>query len=69
MLKLLLGRACTGKTTAILQTIAREARHRAQLLIVPEQHSHDSERRLCAGCFLWREGRQSPLWMREGGSC
>ena len=48
MLKLLLGRACTGKTTAILQTIAREARHRAQLLIVPEQHSHDSERRLCA---------------------
>ena len=48
MLKLLLGRACTGKTTAILQTMAREARHRAQLLIVPEQHSHDSERRLCA---------------------
>ena len=48
MLKLLLGRAGTGKTTAILQTMAREGERRPQLLIVPEQHSHDAERRLCA---------------------
>ncbi len=48
MLKLLLGRAGTGKTTAILKTIAAEAAHRPQVLIVPEQHSHDAERHLCA---------------------
>ena len=48
MLKLLLGRAGTGKTTEILGTMAREGERRPQLLIVPEQHSHDSERRLCA---------------------
>lgn len=48
MLKLLLGRTGTGKTTAILQAMAREGEKRPQLLLVPEQHSHDSERRLCA---------------------
>lgn len=48
MLKLLLGRSGTGKTTALLKTMAREAKNRPQLLVVPEQHSHDSERRLCA---------------------
>ena len=48
MLKLLLGRAGTGKTTEILETMAREGERRPQLLIVPEQHSHDAERQLCA---------------------
>ncbi|MBP3520329.1 MAG: PD-(D/E)XK nuclease family protein [Oscillospiraceae bacterium] len=48
MLKLLLGRSGTGKSTAILKTMAAEAAHRSQVLIVPEQHSHDMERRLCA---------------------
>ncbi len=48
MLKLVLGRARTGKTTAILKTMAAQAETRSQLLIVPEQHSHDCERRLCA---------------------
>lgn len=48
MLKLLLGRAGTGKTTEILGTMAREGERRPQLLIVPEQHSHDAERQLCA---------------------
>ncbi len=47
MLKLLLGRAGTGKTTAILRTIANRE-ERPQVLIVPEQHSHDMERKLCA---------------------
>ena len=48
MLKLMLGRSCTGKTTAILKTMAAQAGERPQLLIVPEQHSHNCERRLCA---------------------
>lgn len=48
MLKLLLGRAGTGKTTAILHTIAATRGARPQVLLVPEQHSHDMERKLCA---------------------
>lgn len=48
MLKLLLGRAGTGKTTALLRTISAAGEERPQILIVPEQHSHDMERRLCA---------------------
>lgn len=48
MLHLLLGRSGTGKTDALFQAIARPAEGRPQILIVPEQHSHDSERRLCA---------------------
>lgn len=48
MLKLLLGRAGTGKTTALLRAIAGAGGARPQLLLVPEQHSHEMERRLCA---------------------
>ena len=47
MLKLLLGRAGTGKTHALLETIAAQC-GRPQVLIVPEQHSHNMERQLCA---------------------
>ena len=47
MLKLLLGRAGTGKTRALLETIAAQS-GRPQVLIVPEQHSHSMERQLCA---------------------
>ncbi len=47
MLKLLLGRAGTGKTTALLRAIAAADGARPQVLIVPEQHSHDMERKLC----------------------
>ena len=47
MLKLLLGRSGTGKTELLLETIAREAGARPQILVVPEQHSHDMERALC----------------------
>ena len=46
MLKLLLGRAGTGKTHALLETMGQA--NRPQILIVPEQHSHDMERQLCA---------------------
>ena len=50
MLKLILGRAGTGKTACVMN----EIRDRALLgetglvLLVPEQYSHDAERRLCA---------------------
>ena len=48
MLKLLLGRSGTGKSEALIRAIAATEGARPQLLIVPEQHSHDTERRLCA---------------------
>ena len=48
MLKLLLGRSGSGKTRAMLETMAASAGKRPQILIVPEQHSHDMERTLCA---------------------
>ena len=46
MLKLLLGRAGTGKTYTMLTAMGQATR--PQILIVPEQHSHDMERQLCA---------------------
>ncbi|MGM9607555.1 MAG: PD-(D/E)XK nuclease family protein [Oscillospiraceae bacterium] len=47
MLTLLLGRAGTGKTNTILNRLGEDSKVRPQLLIVPEQYSHDTERRLC----------------------
>ena len=47
MLTLLLGRAGTGKTNTILSRLGRDVPNRPQLLIVPEQYSHDTERQLC----------------------
>ena len=47
MLNLLLGRAGTGKTHALLEAVAAQC-GRPQVLIVPEQHSHNMERQLCA---------------------
>ena len=48
MLQLLLGRSGAGKSDALFARMARNGPARPQILIVPEQHSHDSERRLCA---------------------
>ena len=48
MLKLLLGRSGTGKSAELLGRIRESGGVRPQVLIVPEQHSHDSERQLCA---------------------
>ncbi len=48
MLRLVLGRAGTGKSSHILKAMAASAPERPQVLIVPEQHSHDAERGLCA---------------------
>ncbi len=50
MLNLILGRARTGKTTQIFDSLRREGQHRPQVLLVPEQISHDMERRLCTVC-------------------
>ena len=47
MLKLILGRAGSGKTTAVLDRLCRAGRERPQVLIVPEQQSHEAERALC----------------------
>ena len=47
MLKLLLGRAGAGKTEAVLAAMAARAGERPQVLLVPEQHSHDMERAPC----------------------
>ena len=47
MFKLLLGRAGTGKTTAVLKRLCRAGVERPQVLLVPEQQSHETERALC----------------------
>lgn len=47
MLTLLIGRAGTGKSTAILERICSGGQTRQQILLVPEQASHETERRLC----------------------
>lgn len=52
MLHLILGKAGTGKTTAVMEAIRRavEEKRGGQLLLVPEQYSHEAERELCAVC-------------------
>lgn len=47
MLHLLLGSAKTGKTTEIFHQIGKNGPKRMQILLVPEQYSHETERRLC----------------------
>ena len=47
MLTLLLGRAGTGKSELVLRRLGEGAKTAPQLLLVPEQYSHDTERRLC----------------------
>ena len=52
MLRVLYGRAGTGKTSALFAEIARAAAgHKGgRVLIVPEQYSHECERELCRVC-------------------
>ncbi len=52
MLKLMLGRAGSGKTSAAMQEVKRLAENNGQksLFIVPEQFSHDAERHLSQTC-------------------
>lgn len=48
MVKLILGRAGRGKSGEVIAAMAAAPEGRAQILIVPEQYSHQAERRLCA---------------------
>ena len=52
MLRILYGRAGTGKTGALFSEIAAAvaARQGGRILIVPEQYSHECERELCRVC-------------------
>ena len=52
MLRLILGKAGSGKTAAVMGEIARAVREGrgGQILLVPEQYSHEAERELCAVC-------------------
>lgn len=52
MLRLLVGKARTGKTAAMIKEIAAavEAGQGGRIVIVPEQYSHEAERELCAAC-------------------
>ncbi|MBR7082296.1 MAG: hypothetical protein IKI49_06325 [Oscillospiraceae bacterium] len=51
MLELMLGRAGSGKTAAVMRSMGELHRGgRQSVMIVPEQYSHDAERQLCAEC-------------------
>jgi ATP-dependent helicase/nuclease subunit B len=52
MLTLILGKAGSGKTAAVISEIntAVQQRQGRRMLIVPEQYSHEAERELCAAC-------------------
>jgi len=52
MLKLMIGKAGSGKTAAMIAQIkaAVEAQQGQRILIVPEQYSHEAERELCRAC-------------------
>ena len=52
MLKLMIGKAGTGKTAAVINEIkqAVDARQPGRILLVPEQYSHEAERELCRRC-------------------
>lgn len=52
MLRLLIGKARTGKTATMIKEIAAavEEKQGGRIVIVPEQYSHEAERELCAAC-------------------
>ena len=52
MLKLLIGKAGTGKTAAVINEIkqAVDSGQPGRILLVPEQYSHEAERELCRRC-------------------
>ena len=52
MLRLIIGRAGSGKTAAVIGEIAEAVREGrgGSMLLVPEQYSHEAERELCERC-------------------
>ncbi len=47
MLHMIVGRAGSGKSHTVLETIARESVYRPQILLVPEHTSHEAELDVC----------------------
>ena len=52
MLRLLIGKAGSGTTAAVIGEIRRavQAGRGGSMLLVPEQYSHEAERELCRAC-------------------
>ncbi len=50
MLTIWIGRAGSGKSARVLETMGRERENRPQLLLVPEHTSHEAELDLCRAC-------------------
>ena len=50
VLKLILGRAKTGKTTAVMEEIRSRLNEGGSVLLVPEQYSHEAETELLRVC-------------------
>ena len=50
MLTIWVGRAGSGKSARVLETMGRERENRPQLLLVPEHTSHEAELDLCRAC-------------------
>lgn len=57
LLTLLLGRSKSGKSTTILKQMQERGKERNQILLVPEQASYETERKLCE-----RNGNGSSLY-------
>ncbi len=80
MLRLITGKAGTGKTALVINEIrdAVERRQGGRILIVPEQYSHEAERELCRVCadtmsryaeVLSFTGLARRVASRQGGGC
>ena len=50
MLSIWVGRAGSGKSARVLETMERERENRPQVLLVPEHTSHEAELDLCRAC-------------------
>ena len=50
MLTIWIGRAGSGKSARVLETMGRERENRPQILLVPEHTSHEAELDLCRAC-------------------
>ena len=79
MLRFFIGRAGTGKTAAVIAEIKKNMTRPGgrDLLLVPEQYSHEAERELCRACgdrlsltgeVLSFSGLQRSMAARLGGA-
>ena len=61
MLRLMIGRAGCGKTTELLRRLVEAGKSRPQILLVPEQQSHEAgtarpSTEKCCPSAVWRTG-------------